>query len=391
MAKRVTTADFIRRARKVHGNRYNYSKVLYVAAKTKVTIICPEHGEFEQLPPNHYIGHGCHECGGNKPLTLDRFIERANKTHNGRYDYSRVELKNVDTKVEIICPVHGSFFQRPASHLKGLGCDLCGRVETGKKLGHSLERFLEDARQAHGLRYDYSQVEYVNALTKVKIICPDHGAFQQKPANHIRDVGCPKCGDESMAAKRTRTTEDFVREAREVHGDLYDYSKVDYKTSHEKVEIGCTEHGSFWQLPHNHTTKMTGCPDCAESGFDPSAPGILYYIAVTTDDGDTRYKIGITNLSVERRFPAADLARIGIVKTWQFLVGRAAANREAEILYQYAGDRYYGPDILVGAGNTELFTHDVLGLDRRDDEHGQPVVDEDANLTSRQIQSDFNF
>ncbi len=118
---------------------------------------------------------------------------------------------------------------------------------------------------------------------------------------------------------------------------------------------------------------------------------MLYYVAVATDDGDTRYKIGITNLSVEKRFPAADLARIRIVKKWQFAVGRVAAEREAEILYQYAGDRYYGPDILVGAGNTELFTHDVLGLDRRDDEHGQPVVDEDANLTSRQIQSDFNF
>jgi hypothetical protein len=79
------------------------------------------------------------------------------------------------------------------------------------------------------------------------------------------------------------------------------------------------------------------------------------------------------------------------VKKWQFSVGRVAAEREAEILFQYAGDRYYGPDILVGAGNTELFTHDVLGLDNQDNEYGQPVVDEDANLISRQVQSDFDF
>ena len=118
---------------------------------------------------------------------------------------------------------------------------------------------------------------------------------------------------------------------------------------------------------------------------------MLYYIAVTTDDGDTRYKIGITNLSVERRFPSPDLARIRIVKTWRFSVGRVAAEREAEILSQFAGDRYYGPDILVGAANTELFTHDILGLDRRDDEHGQPAVDADAKLTSRPIQRDFGF
>ena len=160
-----------------------------------------------------------------------------------------------------------------------------------------------------------------------------------------------------------------------------------------KIEIGCAGHGWFWQSPINHVRKKKpcGCPDCAESGFNPSQPGVLYYIAVSTDDGDTLYKIGITNTSVKSRFPALDLARIRVVRTWRFAVGRFAAEREAEILYQYAGDRYYGPDILVGAGNTELFTHDVLGLDRRDDEHGQPVVDEDANLTSRQVQSDFDF
>lgn len=392
MSKRVTTADFIQRACKVHGNRYDYTKVLYVAAKSKVTIICPEHGEFEQTPANHCTGYGCPECGGNKPLTLDRFIERANKIHKGRYDYSRVEFKNVESKVEIICPDHGPFLQRLMSHLKGFGCDRCGRVDTAKKLGHSRERFLEDARQAHGDRYDYSQVEYVNALTKVTIICPDHGPFRQKPANHIRDVGCPKCGDESTAAKRTRTTEDFVREAKEVHGDRYDYSRVEYKSSHEKVEIGCTEHGSFWQSPVNHVKgNKAGCPGCALSGFDQTKPGLLYYIAVTTNDGDTLYKIGITNLSIERRFPTLDRARIRIVKIWRFVVGRDAAEREAEILSQFSRDRYYGPDILVGAGNTELFTHDVLGLDKRDHEHGQSAVDAEANLICRPIQLDFGF
>ena len=322
LKRRLTTDEFIRNVKAVHGERYDYSKVVYVSAKSKVTIICPVHGEFEQRALNHYIGRGCHECGGNKPLTLDRLIERANKIHKGRYDYSRVEYQNVDTKVEIICPDHGSFFQRPAAHLRGFGCDRCGQIETGKSLAHSLDRFLEDARQSHGDRYDYSQVEYVNALSKVTIICPKHGAFQQTPASHIRDIGCPAC---------------------------------------------------------------------AESGFDPSEPGLLYYIAVATDDGDTRYKIGITNNTVAGRFPPADLARIRIVKTWQFSVGRVAAEREAEILYQYAGDRYYGPEILIGAGNTEIFTHDILGLDRRDDEFGQPVVDADANLISRPIQRDFDL
>jgi len=392
MSKRVTTKDFIKRAREVHGNQYDYSKVLYVAAKNNVTIICPEHGEFEQQPSNHYIGHGCHVCGGNKPLTLDRFIERANKIHKGRYDYFRVEFKNVESKIEIICQDHGSFFLRLMSHLKGFGCNRCGRVETAKKLRHSCERFLEDAKKAHGDRYDYSQVEYINALSNVTIICPIHGTFSQKPANHIRDVGCPKCGDKSTADKRRRTTEDFIKESREVHGEKYDYSRVEYKSSHEKIEIVCEEHGSFWQSPVNHVRgNKAGCPGCAVSGFDQTKPGLLYYLVVTTDDGDTLYKIGITNLTVDKRFPTLDLARIRIVITWQFEVGRDAAEREIEILNQFYWARYHGTAVLVGDGNTELFTHDVLGLDSRGNEHVQAVVDADANLISRTIQRDFGF
>jgi hypothetical protein len=392
MSKRVTTADFIQRAREVHGDRYDYSKVLYVAAISNVTIICPVHGEFQQRPANHCSGRGCRECGGNKPLTLDRFIERANKAHKGRYDYSRVEFKNGESKVEIICPDHGSFHQRLFSHLKGFGCDRCGRVETAKKLSHSRDHFIEDARRAHGDRYDYSQVEYVNALSNVTIICPDHGAFGQNPANHIRDVGCPVCGTESAAAIRVRTTEDFVEEAREVHGDRYDYSKVEYITSHIKVEIVCAEHGSFWTSAVNHVRgNKSGCPDCAETGFKQNKPGLLYYIAVTADDGATLYKIGITNLSIKKRFPTLDLERMRIVKIWRFAVGRVAAEREAEILSEFAGSRYCGPDILVGAGNTELFTHDVLALDGRDSENGQSAVDADARLFSRPIQINFDF
>lgn len=366
MSKRIRTSDFIQCASKVHLHRYDYSKVLYVAATSKVTIICPDHGEFEQRPSNHCTGRGCPECGGNKPLTLDKFIERANKLHKDHYDYSHVKFKNVESMIEIICPDHGPFFQRLMSHLKGFGCYRCGRVNTTKKLSHSHERFLEDAQRAHGDRYDYSQVEYLNALSKVTIICPAHGAFKQNPANHIRNVGCPKCGDESTAAKRTRTTQDFVLEAKEVHGDRYDYSKVEYKSSHETVEICCVEHGSYWQSPVNHVRgNKAGCPGCAKSGFDQTKPGLLYYIAVATDDGSTLYKIGITNLSIERRFLSVDREHIRVIKIWRFAIGRDAAVRETEILRQFAAERYHGPNILVGDGNTELFTYDVLDLDKK--------------------------
>ena len=157
------------------------------------------------------------------------------------------------------------------------------------------------------------------------------------------------------------------------------------------MKIICPDHGPFLQLPAVHIDKRSGCADCAKTGFNPSEPGLLYYLAITTDDGDTRYKIGITNLSIEERFRGSDLARIRVVKIWRFAVGRVAAERESEILYKFAGDLYYGPRLLVGAGNSELFAHDILGLDSQDEEPSQPVVDADGSLTSRQIQSDFDF
>ena len=192
------------------------------------------------------------------------------------------------------------------------------------------------------------------------IVCPEHGPFVQSPSNHLSGKGCADCAGKNV------TTEKFIEKAREIHGDRYDYSQVEYVSNSTKVTIICPEHGPFDQLPSNHThiKLKVGCPDCAEFGFNPSEPGLLYYLAITTDDGDTRYKIGITNHTVQARFPARDMARIRIVWTRRYSIGRAAAEREAEILRKYAGDRYTGPDILIGAGNTELFTHDVLGLDK---------------------------
>ena len=368
MSKKVTTKDFIRRAREVHGGKYDYSKTVYVAAIKDVTIICPTHGEFQQRPSNHLTGRGCHECGGNKPLTVAKFIERANAKHGQRYDYSEVNFKNVEDKATIICPEHGPFEQRVMTHLKGFNCPRCGRESVAGKLGHSLERFIEDAKKAHGDKYDYSEVEYKNALSKVKINCPVHGAFHQTPSSHVRGIACSKCSDLIAADKRRLSTEEFIARAREVHGDKYDYSRADYVTSHGKVEIICPEHGSFWQSPATHTMgNKAGCPGCAVSGFDQTKPALLYYLAVVTDGDETLYKIGITNLTVHKRFPSVDLARIRVVKTWSYEMGSAAAKREIEVLKEYADDLYTGPDVLAGAGNTELFIRDVLELDSAED------------------------
>ena len=191
MGKRLTTDEFIKKAICVHSNRYDYSKTTYINTHTKVCIICPEHGEFWQTPHGH-IGEqkqGCPYCGGSMKLTTEEFIEKAKIYHDDRYDYSKVEYINTDTKVCIICPEHGEFYQTPHRHICGNGCPDCSGT---KKL--TTEEFIEMANIIHVNKYDYSKVEYINTDTKVCIICPEHGEFWQTPHNHIGSrQGCPNC------------------------------------------------------------------------------------------------------------------------------------------------------------------------------------------------------
>lgn len=121
------------------------------------------------------------------------------------------------------------------------------------------EDFIKKAQEIHGTKYDYSQVKYVSTQTPVTIICPIHGPFQQKPFNHLRGHDCPICGRDKTKTGR----DEFIRRARAVHGNRYDYSRVVYKRTNEKVEIICSVHGSFWQTPQCHISSKQNCPKCA--------------------------------------------------------------------------------------------------------------------------------
>ena len=254
---KLNTNEFITKALEVHGNKYNYSKVVYKNYKTKVLIICPEHGEFEQIPNVHLSGSGCPRCySENRYLIKEQFITKSREVHGNKYDYSKVEYKNFNTKVTIICPIHGEFQQRPNDHLNGkYGCPKCGLKKIGDTKRSNITEFIKRSREVHGDKYKYSKVEYVNSATNVTIICPEHGEFEQTPMSHLLGSGCPKC------VGKNKTTEDFIREAREVHGNKYDYSKVEYVNSQTKVCIICPEHGEFWQRPNSHL-RGRGCNKC---------------------------------------------------------------------------------------------------------------------------------
>jgi hypothetical protein len=187
----------------------------------------------------------------------EKFILKAQKRYNDEYDYSRVNYTDSLTRVNIVCKKHGvSFNQVPSEHLRGkIGCNECSGVIT-----YTTESFINKAKTIHGDRYDYSLVKYVNAYTKLKLICNIHGEFEQLPNNHLTQ-NCPKC---SHRSNPSYTLKDFINKAKLVHGDKYSYENSIYSESKNKIKIICDIHGEFEQIASNHL-RGKGCSKCAKN------------------------------------------------------------------------------------------------------------------------------
>jgi len=261
-ARKNTQEQFIHDAIKIHGEKYDYSKVVYNGCDNDVIIICKTHCEFIQTPYHHLKRqHGCAKCGfistsikQTKPQ--NEFIEDAIKVHGDKYDYSKVEYIKSSKPVTIICKIHDEFLQAPSSHLTGAGCPKC--VGRNKSIHKINQEFID----IHGDKYDYSKVEYINAKTPVIIICKIHGEFIQTPKRHLRGCGCNKCGKMSMSMKQTKPQNEFIEDAIKVHGDNYDYSKVEYINAKTTIIVICKNHGDFYTTPDAHISKKSGCPKC---------------------------------------------------------------------------------------------------------------------------------
>jgi len=249
--KKLTTDEFIKKAAHIHGEKYDYSKSKYIDSRTKISITCPDHGDFLQTPSAHIYGsHGCPSCNGGVDHTLDIFLDNANKKHGHKYDYSKAAYINSATKVDIICNDHGMFSQRPVDHLHGQGCPMCGNDKNRKD-----KEFIQRANVIHNNKYDYSKVEYHRVDEKVIITCPTHGDWWTRPTTHLSGHGCPKCAHPYM------TLDEFLQKAFDIHGPKYEYDGVNLLSSRDKITITCSKHGDFEQRAGSHLSGG-GCPDC---------------------------------------------------------------------------------------------------------------------------------
>lgn len=194
-----TNKEWKELANRVHKGKYDYSKTNYVNAKTKVTITCPIHGDFEQLPRKHMSGQGCPQCKIDKithlrKKTLEEVKQQAKAIYGDKYDLSNIKYVNSHSEIELTCPIHGKFHKIVSSFLRGYDCPECMKEKAIKNLTYTQDKVIEMAKAVHGDKYIYDESEYKNMLTKMKIICPKHGEFWQTPAKHIHSKqGCPKC------------------------------------------------------------------------------------------------------------------------------------------------------------------------------------------------------
>lgn len=255
-------------------------------------------------------------------------MAECNEVHSHKYTYNNTQYVGGRKKIVVTCPEHGDFTIQARNHRDGQGCRECTKKAISLSFSQYEPDFIEKAKAVHGDTYSYDNLKYINLEHKVNITCKFHGDFLTDGRGHLKGKGCPICAKIRVGA----TLEHFLERSKEIHGDRYDYSLVQYKNSRLKVEIVCSQHGSFMQTLSCHVAGK-GCPDCGTTGYKRSKSGSLYVL--TDDKGLT--KIGITNKPVRlrvRQLNEGGQTFRALADFW-FEDGSKAADLELKFLAEY--------------------------------------------------------
>ena len=261
MARRLTTEEFCKRVQEKFGDKYDLSLVEYKNSQTPVTLVCPEHGEFNLLPGNLRKTKGCPQCtrdrlAEERRYTTEDFVEQCKVIVGDEYDFSKVEYKNAKTKVLIGCPEHGTHWMHPESVKRGCACPECSL----EKRKYTQDDIIAKLKDKYGDQYTYNKVEYTGMFNDITLTCKEHGDFTNTPyllLNTTGRGGCQRC------SKRHRyTTEEFIDKLKTVfHNHDYDYSKTQYVNGVTKATVTCPIHGDFSRTPAE-LFRNKGCTAC---------------------------------------------------------------------------------------------------------------------------------
>lgn len=300
--KPLTTEEFIARAKAKHGDKYDYSKSVYTRQKNKLIITCKIHGDFEQQPNNHFSGSGCPRCSKNENLNIELFKDRSVLKHGNRYDYSKSIYNGSEREITIICRKHGEFNQIAKFHYNGGNCPKC------RKHVEDNDSFIAKSISIHGDKYDYLDNSFVLGDKNVRIICKQHGVFEQKMDNHFRRDGCKKC----------KTQRKMISAAMACREDKTSYKRSGY------IKI-CKNNNGMSNL----------------------------YVIEMEKDGELFYKVGITKRSVNQRFYKNPYKVNGI----RFITGDAGFVFDLEkSLHRILSKYQYTPSIKFNGSTLECFS-----------------------------------
>lgn len=288
-----------------------------------------------------------------RKLTQEQVIKQFKEVHGDLYDYSKVLYKSNQTSITVICKTHGEFITKPYRHKQGKNCIKCANLKPRSII-------INQFKEVHGDLYNYSKFDFsLGQKSKSIIICPIHGEFKQTASVHKNGSGCPECSRKTNKGRKHLTQDVVIGRFKEVHGDLYSYDKFKYTYYHEKGIITCRIHGDFEQAPYNHAGG-SGCSKCRTNFSEYfNVPSYLYYLKIITKEGHVYYKIGVTSKEVEERVYAIwntkKIKNISILHKEYFTKGLNAYIKEMLIKNSFAMYRAKDVNVLV-SGNTELFS-----------------------------------
>jgi len=275
MTKKLSLNEILKRFKSKHKGKFDYTKFRYNGKDIPSIIVCKKHNKrLEVTSEDHmrYVSGGCKTCfsehsSWKQRMKIKDFILKALKVHKGKYDYSLShQFENQHEKIIIICPIHGEFKLTPANHThktRPQGCKYCGLKIGGQKNSSNTKEFIKKAKKIHNNFYDYSKTEYFRDRGKIDIICHIHGVFTQVPRDHLSGHGCSDCAKIKQGNTSRRVNREiFIKNAKKVHGNKFDYKSLVWKDSDVPVEIICKKCGPFFIIPHNHTTLKRGCITC---------------------------------------------------------------------------------------------------------------------------------
>jgi hypothetical protein len=305
-----------------------------------------------------------------KTITKEFFVEESIKVHGKRYNYDLLpEIIKKSDKVKIICNNHEIFEQNFNVHIiKKCGCRKCGNLLISKAVNKSMNYYINKANEKFNNKFIYTPIEFTK---KVTVVCPIHGEFIANIKEHINSIhGCKKCAVEVRKNKISYNVSSILSKFKQIHGDKYDYSLVNYVNRQTPIKIICPTHGEFITTPEVHL-KGCNCPYCVITGWDKTSwinlcnntedSNPVVYIIKCFNDNEFFIKIGRTKRSIYHRFlrPSIMPYKYEVLK---IISGTPEEiyDKEVELRRLYQKYKYF-PKILF-PGNTECFSLEILNL-----------------------------